>query len=156
VLGEGILAHEGCRGSDTSRQMLLPVRSQRGNQTLILSGVPRASPLSERLTCSGSRRRHALDLKTRNATPLRLGARCHQPDKRSRARLTSHQSLLTSHVLFTSVMFELVDDNGADNDAAFNNLLPVSGNVGQVEDVIQNADDESADDSTRYGADTTG
>ena len=63
---------------------------------------------------------------------------------------------LTSHGSFASVMFELVDDDSADDDAAFDDLLPVRGNVGQVEDVIQYADYESADDSTGYGADTTG
>jgi hypothetical protein len=50
--------------------------------------------------------------------------------------LTSHVSLLTSHGLLASVMFELIDDDGADDDAAFDDLLPVSGNVGQVEDVV--------------------
>ena len=50
--------------------------------------------------------------------------------------ITSHQSLLTSHASLASVMFELIDDDGADDDAAFDDLLPVSGNIGQVEDVI--------------------
>jgi hypothetical protein len=49
---------------------------------------------------------------------------------------TNHLSPITSHVLFASVMFELIDNDGADDDAAFDDLLPVSGNVGQVEDVI--------------------
>jgi hypothetical protein len=38
--------------------------------------------------------------------------------------------------LFASVMLELVDNNGADDDAPFDDLLPVSGNVGEVENVI--------------------
>jgi hypothetical protein len=63
---------------------------------------------------------------------------------------------LTSHASFRPVMFELVDDDGADDDAAFDDLLPVSGNVGQIEDVIQYADDESADNGTGYGADAAG
>ena len=61
-----------------------------------------------------------------------------------------------SHGLLASVMFELVDDDGADDDAAFDDLLPVSGNVGQVEDVIQYADNQSTDDSTCYRADSAG
>ena len=61
-----------------------------------------------------------------------------------------------SHGLLASVMFELVDDDGADDDAAFDDLLPVSGNVGQVEDVVQYTDNESTDDSTCYGADSAG
>ncbi len=46
------------------------------------------------------------------------------------------QARQRSKVLFASVMFELIDDDGADDDAAFDDLLPVSGNVGQVENVI--------------------
>ena len=55
-----------------------------------------------------------------------------------------------------SVMFELIDNYGADDDAAFDDLLEVSGNIGQVEDVVQHADNESADDGAGYSADTAG
>ena len=49
---------------------------------------------------------------------------------------SENKSEARSRVSLTSVMFELIDDDGADDDAAFDDLLPVSGNVGQVEDVI--------------------
>ena len=37
-------------------------------------------------------------------------------------------------------MFELVDNDGAHDYAAFNDLLPVSRDVGQVEDIVQYTD----------------
>jgi hypothetical protein len=49
---------------------------------------------------------------------------------------SASQARQRSKVLLASVMFELIDDDGADDDAAFDDLLPVSRNVGQVEDVI--------------------
>ena len=60
------------------------------------------------------------------------------------------------HDSFTSVMLELVDDDGADDDAAFDDLLPISGNVGQIEHVIQHADNENPDDGAGNSTDTAG
>src|SRR5258708_30166896 len=51
-------------------------------------------------------------------------------------------------------MLELVDNYCADDDGAFNNLLPVSGDVGQIEDVIQYLNNERTHDGTGHSADT--
>ncbi len=69
---------------------------------------------------------------------------------------SASQARQRSKVLLASVMFKLIDDDGADDDAAFDDLLEVSRNVGQVEDVIQHADNESADDGAGNSADTAG
>ena len=53
-------------------------------------------------------------------------------------------------------MFQLVENDGADNDAALNNLLPVGGDVGEIENVVQDADDECTHDCTGHGTDTAG
>jgi len=115
---------------------------------------PGASCFSERGSYNGYRRGLEQELKHGRRCPC--GSR--RPRKRGSAPrfppITNHVSPLT--VSFRSVMFELVDDDGADDDAAFDDLLPVSGNVGQVEDVVQYADNESADDSTCYRADAAG
>jgi len=114
--------------------------------------APRASRLSERHSCDDFRPRRALEWQHGMQRPS----------------VTSHTSLLTRWTRsmlaqgkpltfsFRPVVLELIDNDGADDDAAFDDLLPVSGNVGQIEDVIQYADDESANDSTCYRADTTG
>jgi hypothetical protein len=47
-------------------------------------------------------------------------------------------------------MFELVENDGADNYAAFNDLLPVSRDVGQVEDIVQYTDNERTYDGTGH------
>jgi len=54
------------------------------------------------------------------------------------------------------MMLELVENDGADNDAALNNLLPVGGDVGEIENVVQYADNERAHDCTGHGTDTAG
>ncbi len=69
---------------------------------------------------------------------------------------TASQAGRAPGILLTTMMFQLVDNDCADNDAAFNNLLPVSGDVGEIENVVQYADNERTHDCTGHGTDTAG
>ena len=48
---------------------------------------------------------------------------------------------------------EFIEHHGKYDDGALNNQLPVEGDVHERETVIENGDDQSADEGTEYGTD---
>ena len=75
---------------------------------------------------------------------------------RSRLPLTTPRTV--DLVPFTALLFDalvllLVQDDRADYDSSLDDLLPVCGHVGQVQGVVEHADDERAHDGPRDGPD---
>ena len=87
---------------------------------------------------SASQARRAPRVATPSASQARRAPRVATPSAShlSRRRPCEGGSEARSTPSLASVMFELVDDDGADNDAAFDDLLPVSGDASQVEDIV--------------------
>src|SRR5690349_21485207 len=67
-----------------------------------------------------------------------------------------HPAIKRGYRSFTPAVLELIEDDCADDDGTFNDLLPVSRHVQQVEDVVQNADDERPDNGSCNGPDAAG